>query len=190
MITTAGVDDLSDEKIVQLVLQDANYFAIIISRYKVKLFNYIRRITNVSEEDIEDLLQEAFLKAYLNLNSFDQSMKFSSWIYAIARNQTISYFRKTKVRPEGYLEVIDDDLANRLTVDFDLINQIDQKHQHESINQALFKLKSKYREIVILKFVEEKSYQEISDIIKKPVGTVGSMLNKAKIELRKVLEVK
>lgn len=190
MIIEKGVDDLPDEKIVELVLQDANYLAVVISRYKIKLFNYIRRITSVNDEDVEDLLQEIFLKVYLNLNSFDQTMKFSSWIYAIARHQAISHFRKIKARPEGYAVVIDDDLINRLTVDFDLINKIDQKNQQEKVSQALLKLKSKYREIIMLKFIEEKSYQEISDIIKKPVGTVGSMLNKAKIELRKLLEVK
>ncbi|HNW55945.1 MAG TPA: RNA polymerase sigma factor [bacterium] len=191
MIITENIDeDLSDEEVVNLVLEDANCFAVVISRYKVKLFNYIRRITNIREEDVEDLLQEIFLKVYLNINSFDQTMKFSSWIYAIARNQTISHFRKIKVRPEGYLEVIDDEMANRLKMDFDLIDHIDKKEQQARIAKALFKLKSKYRELIILKFIEEKSYQEISDIIKKPTGTVGSMLNKAKEDLRKILSQK
>lgn len=190
MIIEKEVDDLPDERVVELILQDANYLAVVISRYKMKLFNYIRRITSVSDDDIEDLLQEVFLKVYLNLNSFDQTMKFSSWIYAITRNQAISHFRKIKARPEGYAVVIDDDLINRLTADFDLINKIDQESKSDKINQALFKLKSKYKEVIVLKFIEEKSYQEISDIIKKPVGTVGSMINKAKSELRKLLLVK
>lgn len=181
------ISQLTDEELVSLVLDDQNSFALITARYKNKLFNYIRRLTSIRDEDAEDLLQEIFLKVYLNLNSFNQSMKFSSWIYAIARHQVISHFRKVKARPEGHADILDEQLANRLVADFDLPKMIDRRNNGEIINKALFRLKTKYKDVIILKFFEDKSYQEISDIIRKPVGTVGSMLNRAKEELRKEL---
>ncbi len=183
----ADINQLSDEEMIPLILDDQNLFVIITSRYKLKLFNYIRRLTNIRDEDAEDLLQDVFLKVYLNLNSFNRQMKFSSWIYAVARNRVISHYRKTSVRPEGHADVFDDQLANQLVASFDLVYNHDQKHLQEIVNKALYRLKSKYRDVILLKYIEEKSYQEISDIIRKPLGTVGSMLNRAKDELRKNL---
>jgi RNA polymerase sigma-70 factor (ECF subfamily) len=183
------IDQLPDEQLIPLILEDQNLFVVITSRYKLKLFNYIRRLTNIRDEDAEDLLQDVFLKVYLNLNSFNSQMKFSSWIYAVARNRVISHYRKTSIRPEGHADVLDDQLANQLVASFDLVYNHDQKHLQEMINKALYRLKSKYRDVILLKYIEEKSYQEISDIIRKPVGTVGSMLNRAKDELKKNLDL-
>jgi RNA polymerase sigma-70 factor (ECF subfamily) len=180
-----NIEQLTDEQLVPLVLADRNNFVLITMRYKLKLFSYIKRLTNIRDEDAEDLLQDIFLKVYLNLNSFNQQMKFSSWIYAIARNQIISHYRKLHARPEGHAEVLDDQLAERFITDFNLPQKQDQQYAKEAVNEALYKLKSKHRDILILKYIEEKSYQEISDIIKKPVGTVGSLLSKAREELKK-----
>lgn len=178
---------LSDEEIVDLTLRDQEAFAFIAKRYKQKLFNYVMRLTNIRAEDAEDLLQEIFLKTYLNLNDFDRDMKFSSWIYAIARNQVISNHRKLQVRAEGHSVTIDDERALQIAAEFDIKKIIDLKILKDRIDQAMDKLKQKHKEILILKFYEEKSYEEISDIIKKPIGTVGSMMNAAKKELKKEL---
>ena len=185
----ADINQLSDEEMIPLILDDQNLFVIITSRYKLKLFNYIRRLTNIRDEDAEDLLQDVFLKVYLNLNSFNRQMKFSSWIYAVARNRVISHYRKTSVRPEGHADILDDQLANQLVASFDLVYNHDQQNLREIVNKALYRLKSKYRDVILLKYIEEKSYQEISDIIKKPIGTVGSLLNRAKEELKKNLDL-
>lgn len=186
----ADIEQMTDEQLVELVLEDQNSFVFITARYKLKLFNYVRRLTNIRDEDAEDLLQDIFLKVYLNLNSFNPQMKFSSWIYAIAHNQVISHFRKIQVRPEGHADILDEQLADRLVAKSDLPGSVDQKYTQAMVSEALFRLKSNYRDVIILKFIEEKSYQEISDIIRKPVGTVGSMLNRAKEELRKSLVFK
>lgn len=183
----ADISQMADEQVIPLIIDDQNLFVIITSRYKLKLFNYIKRSTNIRDEDAEDLLQDIFLKVYLNLNSFNRQMKFSSWIYAIARNMIISHYRKISVRPEGHADTLDDQLANQLAASFDLAGKQDQKQIQKVVTQALYRLKSKYRDVIILKYIEEKSYQEISDIIRKPLGTVGSMLNRAKDELRKNL---
>lgn len=174
------IDNLSDEELIRLTLKDQNNFTYLINRYQDKLFNYIRRITNVRDEDAQDLLQEIFLKIYLNLNDFDDSLKFSSWVYAISRNQVISNHRKLQVRVEGHSVPLEDDSAKKIISGFNVEKEIDSNYLKDNVFKVLDAVEEKYREILILKFIEEKNYQEISDIIKKPIGTVGSMMNKAK----------
>jgi RNA polymerase sigma-70 factor, ECF subfamily len=187
MLDSDQVEKLSDEEIIKLTLENQSYFIFLINRYKTKLFIFVRRITNVSAEDAEDLLQEIFLKIYLNLNDFDDSLKFSSWAYAIARNQVISNHRKLQARAEGHAINMEDESVKEIAADFDIKTETDLKYLRENIFKILDNLDEKYREILVLKFLEEKSYQEISDIIKRPIGTVGSMMNKAKAEFKKEL---
>ena len=188
MILSDEAEQKSDEEVVALALKDHEYFVLIINRYKSKLFNYIRRITSVRDEDAEDLLQEIFLKVYLNLNDFDSDLKFSSWIYAIARNQVISNHRRLNARAEGHSVTLEDDGAQKIISSFNVEKELDKAYLKESVEKVLFSLHEKYREVLVLKFIEEKNYQEISDIIKKPMGTVGSLMNKAKSEFKKELD--
>lgn len=184
MIDPLLAEKNSDEELIALTLKNQDYFGEIIKRYQVKLFNYVVRISGLATEDAEDVLQDIFLKIYLNLNDFDKSQKFSSWAYAIAHNQVISQFRKRQVRPEGHAVNLEDNAAKNLMIDFDLLKDLDLRRAKELINKVLKKLEPKYREILVLKFLTEQSYQEISDIIKKPLGTVASLMNKAKEEFR------
>lgn len=188
MIIDPQIEKLSDEEIVDLTIKNQDFFIYLINRYKIKLGYYINRLTNIRPEDIEDLLQEIFLKIYLNLNDFDHSLKFSSWIYSITHNQIINNYRKIQARPEGHATAIDNDLIGRLASEFNITAEIDQNYLNKNVSKILEQLKQKYREILVLKFFAEKDYQEISDIIKKPIGTVGSMMNKAKQEFKKELE--
>jgi RNA polymerase sigma-70 factor (ECF subfamily) len=180
MLSPSEFNNLSDEEIVNLTLKNQDNFTYLINRYQDKLFNYIRRITNVRDEDAQDLLQDIFLKIYLNLNDFDNSLKFSSWVYAISRNQVISNHRKLQARAEGHSVPLEDDSAKKIISGFNIEKEIDSNYLKDNVFKVLDALDEKYRDILILKFIEEKNYQEISDIIKKPVGTVGSMMNKAK----------
>ena len=184
MINIDQVEKLSDEEIIKITLKNQDYFLVIVNRYKLKLFNFIRRITNVSPEDTEDLLQEIFLKIYLNLNDFDYSLKFSSWAYAIARNQVISNHRKLQARAEGHAVGLDNENVLKMMSGLDIQKDLDSLLTKEKITKILNNLDEKYREILVLKFLEEKNYQEISDIIKKPLGTVSSTMNRAKKEFK------
>jgi RNA polymerase sigma-70 factor (ECF subfamily) len=176
--------NLSDEELVKLTLIDQGNFVYLVDRYKGKLLSYIRRLTNVNNDDAEDTLQEVFIKVYQNLNGFNDDLKFSSWIYRITHNQVISNHRKLKARPEGYAVNIEDSAARSLASDIDIVADADWHILKDNIMRILDRLDQKYREVLILKFLEEKNYQEISDIIKKPSGTVASTINKAKKEFR------
>ncbi len=185
MIDNLSVQNLSDAELVVLTLENQSNFLYLVDRYQGKLLNYIRRLTNVNNADAEDILQDVFIKVYLNLNDFNSDLKFSSWIYRITHNQVISSHRRLKARPEGYAVNIDDNSALSLAADTDIMAGTDLEITKQKINEVLSCLNDKYRDILILKFLEEKNYQEISDIIRKPLGTVASMINKAKQEFKK-----
>ncbi len=185
MANQADFSQSKDEELVKLTLADRDNFLYLVNRYKNRLLSYIKRLTNVNDDDAEDILQDVFIKVYLNLNDFNESLKFSSWIYRITHNQVISNHRKLKARPEGYMASIDDNLAQSLLADTDIAAGADLGLLRKNISKILDSLDYKYREVLVLKFLEEKNYQEISDIIKKPPGTVASTINKAKEEFRK-----
>ena len=145
-------------------------------------------MTNLDSEDIADVLQDVFIKVYKNLNNFDQELKFSSWVYRITHNQVISNFRKNKARPQTVPIEIDDNIVHNLASDLDTGQLADLDYLRQNINVVLDKLDLKYREVLILKFLEDKDYKEISDILKKPVGTVGTLINRAKVKFKKALQ--
>jgi RNA polymerase sigma-70 factor (ECF subfamily) len=146
-------------------------------RYEIKLLRYIERISKFSRQDAEDVLQEVFIKTYYNLNGFDKELKFSSWIYRIAHNQAVSAIRKKAVRPTIHLEVGD---LERFGDVFDMVKDIDNSLDRKMIDLALSHLDEKYREVLILRFLDEKDYVEIADILKKPVSTIGNLILRGK----------
>lgn len=175
----------TDEELVALSLKDKEAFFILVERYKDKISRYIKRISLIRGDFLEDLLQEIFIKVYINLNSFDQDLKFSSWIYRIAHNETISYIRKNK-KHEDAVSMPDEDLqifADEMEIEKDKTI----KDTFEVLNRCILKLKEKYKSVIILKFIENKSYEEISDILKIPINTVGTQINRAKKNLKKAL---
>lgn len=178
----------TDEELVLLALKDKQLYLHIMRRYEQKLMRYVQRIISFSKEEAEDVVQETFIKTYEHLNEFDASLKFSSWIYRIAHNEAINALRKaTRFNPLRNAEETDF-IFDTLADSFNLEEEMHKTMERESIRAALATLEEKYREVLILKFLEEKSYEEISDILKKPVGTVGTLINRAKQKLREKLE--
>ena len=184
MCSALDCEDKSDEELVVLTLQNKECFVCIINRYEKKLLRYMKRISNIPEEELQDILQETFIKAYYNLNNFDSDLKFSSWIYRIAHNSIIDTHRKNKIRPQGNLVDIEDNLLQNIASNTNVLKEVDQKYVRKNIEDALENMEQKYQEVLILKFFEEKDYKEISDILKKPMGTVATLLNRAKKKLK------
>jgi len=190
MVLEIDIDKTSDEELVSLALANQNDFSYLVKRYEDKLLRYIRRLSNISFEEAEDVLQNIFIKVYLNLNEFDRSLKFSSWIYRLAHNEIIDNYRRLKARPQILDIDIKDTQLKELIDKTDLLAEVELMSLKETVSAAVNQLDIKYKEIIILKFIEEKDYQEISDIIKKPSGTIASRLNKAKAQLKKILKKK
>jgi RNA polymerase sigma-70 factor (ECF subfamily) len=183
-MNVATVQNLTDAEIVAKTLADKQFFGEIVDRYEAKLKRYVARLGVRNPEDQLDVLQDVFLKVYKNLNAFDSSLQFSSWIYRITHNEAVSWYRKKNVRPEGHLIADSEELIGFLSAKEDTQDQdFDKTVNASEVNAALLKIEAKYREAIILRFFEHKEYDEISDILKIPVGSVGTLLHRGKKQL-------
>ncbi len=178
IITEAICKELTDEEIVKKSLIDIEYFSCLYDQYESRLLRYIKHIALVNKEQAKDILQEAFIKIWQNLNDYDQSLKLSSWIYRIVHNETVSYWRKQKSFGKDRQVPLDEALFKDVSIDFGVNENSEQKETH--IHEVLNLLPLKYKTVLVLKFMENMSYQEISDVLKIPEGTVATWINRAK----------
>ncbi len=176
-----NLSKLPDEQLVKYIREnDKEAYAEIIGRYKKKLIRYAVYLTG-DDEKAADVVQDAFIKAYINLNGFDIKKKFSSWIYRIVHNEAMDNLRK------DYKETI-------LTDDFqfdsgvNLENEFIKKELKDKADHCLKQIPVIYREPLSLYFLEDKSYDEISDILRIPIGTVGTRINRAKVFMKKICQ--
>jgi RNA polymerase sigma-70 factor (ECF subfamily) len=178
--------ELSDEQIVEVVrLENKNLYEEIIKRYQPKLTHYLRKFIQ-NQDELEDVLQVVFIKAYQNLFSFNLRQKFSSWIYKIAHNEAVNYLKKNSRHPQISLEEKEYQIIDQK---INLNQDFDQGLFKKEIQNSLNQVKLKYREPLILFFFEEKTYQEISEILRIPKGTVGTLISRAKKSLKKNLNI-
>jgi len=175
------ISELSDEEVIGIVrTEDKEAYAEIIKRYQTKLMRYATYIMG-DEHTGADIVQESFIKAYINLNGFDTKKKFSSWIYRIVHNEAMNILTKHKKQ-----QPVDDQ------IDIDSgVNVEDEFIKNELISQAhhcLDQMPVLYKEPLSLFYLEEKSYEEISDILRIPVGTVGTRVNRARGMMKKLCQ--
>jgi len=178
----------TDVGLVVATLRDPEQFGLLIERYEAKLRRYIARLGVRGVDDQADVLQDTFIKAYRNLNSFDQSLSFSSWIYRIAHNEAMTWFRRRRVRPEGNLVADGDDVLALLGND-QVPSEVvfDQGLNALQVAAALEVIDEKYRQVLVLRYFEHKEYEEISDILQIPIGSVGTLIHRGKKQLQRVL---
>ncbi len=177
----------TDEELVRLSLSDKEQFSLLVERYASRLRTYITRIGSLRAEDTEDILQETFVRVYQNLNEFDTSLKFSSWIYRIAHNQTMTFFRKRRARPEGHMNILGEAELDTLASESDVFSESAQSYDAVKLQEVLGLLPRDQYEILILRFFEHKTYDEISDILSLAPGTVAARLNRAKAKIRQIM---
>ncbi len=187
MVKISDCAQKTDAQLVALALKNQEYYYCIMKRYELALMGYIYKLSGMNKMEIEDVVQEVFILAYQNLNDYNTNFKFSSWIYRIAHNYTISVMRKN---PKYYQNISWDehDLEQLIESDFNLEENMLQKIDYEKLLHIIDSLPLKYKEVLLLKYLEEKDYQEISDILRKPIGTIGTLINRAKKILRKEIE--
>jgi len=181
--------NLSDEQLVEMALKKSADFGLIIDRYQEKLARYLKRFAGLNNDDLQDVLQESFIDIYRNLNDFKKDLKFSSWIYRIAHNKAIDLIRKgKKYFLASYAENESEDLIEKIADEFKMQDEQDRKLLANLVSKIFFQMAPAYREILILKFIEGRDYEEISDILKMPMGSVASSLNRAKKKFKKVAQ--
>ncbi len=177
-----NIKDKTDNELVVMIRDNPEYLSYLIDRYKNKLFKYVKRRLNVDNQDMEDILQDVFIKIYRNINEYDDNLIFSSWVYRITHNHMIDWLRKNK----RHVHISIDDEENKLIhILEDENTKIDnsvlqKKEDFDILKKEISKLPQDYQEILILKFFEDKSYEEISDILKISISSVGVKINRAK----------
>lgn len=172
----------SDEEIAVLVQKgDKEKFGLLMERYQAKLSRYGRRFLS-SKENIEDIVQDIFIKTYENLQSFDSSQKFSPWIYRIAHNTFINELKRNSRAPINIFDL--DTLVPHPEYQNPLPEEKRQEEIKKAIEEGLDQLTPNYKEILILYYLEGLSYIEIADILRIPVGTVGIRLKRGREMLK------
>ena len=181
--------DLTDEELILLFQNsDANAYSELALRYKDKLKSFLFRYTNEMAQ-AEDLSQDTLLKVYIKKDSYKPIAKFSTWLYTIASNLAKTELRKLKRRktysvsdlsrydhefviksPDGSAEID----AESITIE-------------KSIQHALNQLPKDFKTIIILRDIQELSYEDISKIVDVPIGTVKSRINRGRLKLQKLL---
>jgi RNA polymerase sigma-70 factor (ECF subfamily) len=179
--------ELSDQEAVAATLADRHAFSLLVERYQARLSRYVARLGGLDPDTVQDILQEAFIKAYVNLNDYDPALPFGSWLYRIAHNETMMHFRRQKSRPQVMKQESDLALFEQVPDGLNIAEEGDAKLRSERIEKTLHRLKPQYRDVIILRFFEGKSYDEISDILRIPPGTVATHIKRGKAALETLL---
>ncbi len=178
------------KRIKQVLKGDQDAYAEVVEIYGEKVFQICYRMLG-NRHEAEDIAQEAFLRAYVNIHSFNINLKFSSWLYRIATNLCIDRIRKKK--PDYYLdaEVAGTDgltMYSQIASDTSLPeDDVESLELQETIQREISKLPEKYRTVIVLKYIEELSLNEISKILDLPLGTVKTRIHRGREALRNQL---
>jgi len=174
----------TDEEIAFLIQHgNALLFGVLVERYENKFERYARKFL-CDKDDINDVLQDIFIKIYINIKNFDANRKFSSWAYRIAHNELVNILKK---KERKFLPLIDLDIFlphNLIKDDFNKNN--DQQDFKKIVDDYLNQIESKYREPIILYYLQDLSYKEIADIMQIPISTVGIRIKRAKEMLKNI----
>jgi len=189
---------LENEKdIIEKTKKDPQAFAELFDFYFDKIFHYILYRTG-NAETARDIAAEVFFKAQKNIKNFRfMGYPFSAWLYRMAGNEIISYFRHKKFEPSSLEAYLEDNKIEGPASRQDLSEEIikaqelaDSNGAYCAVKQALLKLDPLYQEVIVLKFLQEKSIKEICEILGKKEGTVKSLISRALEMIRKEEGVK
>lgn len=185
------VEDQDRLLLTRAVAGDEQAFAALVNKYRNRIFNFAYRYCN-DRQEAEDLTQEVFIKAYRNLAGFRGESKFSTWLFQITKNQAINRVRmlsrrmrfhmRSNVNSEG------EDLIDRVASENPGQHELVQGREEQKVVQrAIQRLAPSFRVALILRDIEDLSYEEIGSILELPEGTVKSRIHRARSELKKLL---
>jgi RNA polymerase sigma-70 factor (ECF subfamily) len=167
---------------------DRAAFRELVNMYKDKLHRLAYRMLH-DRYDSEDVVQETFMRVYMNLNHYDENQKFSTWIYRIGKNLCIDLLRKKKVDHSldaGLSDELEKPFYEKLpSADASPESRLIVRELQEQLRKVIDKLSDKYKQVVTLYYLHEMSLQEISELLGMPVTTVKSRLHRGREQLRK-----
>ncbi len=174
----------TDEALAREVQQGkTEAYTALFNRYEQKMLRYGRRFL-FTYEDLEDAVQEVFIKAYQNIQSFQVERKFSTWLYRIAHNTFINVIKKRGREQVSFFDF--DTLINiptkpSPTLEDDLLK----KEDRDELEKMLMGVSPKYREVLVLYYFEEMEYKEIAEVLAIPISTVGVRIARGRAMLKK-----
>ncbi len=173
---------------VRQALARPDAFAHIVNAFETPLRRYLHRVLGHGNSMVDDVLQEAFVKAYVNLNSFDVALRLGPWLYRITHNAAMDCLRRKSSErrhmSDADMGVIAECVASEAMTDDNLLAQAG----FTSLQRGLSELGERYRSALILRFLEDRSYLEIADILRIPPGTVATLIRRGLIQLRRTLD--
>jgi len=183
---------MSDEDLMaQFQAGTVEAFDILVSRYKDPLTNYIFRFLGDMKE-CEDLLQETFLRVYRNRHSYRRIAKYSTWLYTIAGNLARSEYRKRKRRRMQSIQSVNrDNEEYEMEIpdeSFSPDKHAESTIQDHYIQEAMNEIPPAFREVVVLRDIQQLAYDEIAEITGLPMGTVKSRINRGRTKLQNLLD--
>jgi len=192
---TPPLESLSDAAVVALAQTGAEpAYREILTRYERPVFSLIFRMVR-DRETAEDLAQETFIKVLKNLDRYSPEFKFSSWLFKIANNLTIDHLRRRRIDTisiEGAPDAVTVESARATSIavvsqDQSPLEELESRELGTAIEAAIAGLRPEYRACILLRHVEDRSYEEIAEIVKLPLGTVKTYIHRARHELRAAL---
>lgn len=190
----ASESSLEDDKLVASAVKgDQDAFRALMDKYQTPLYFHVLKMVK-EKEQVEDLVQEAFMKAFDNLGSYNTKYAFSTWLYRITTNHTIDYLRKKKLKTFSINEPVqtkDGDLHFQVKDEqAETDRNIIRKQRQDIIHEAIENLPEKYRMVIELRHLQELSYDEIAEELDLPLGTVKAHIFRAREMLYKALKDK
>ena len=187
------MSEYTDEQLISNFQKgDIKSFNEIVERFKDRLLNFVNGYMNDYELS-ENLVQDTFVKVYTHGNSYKEISKFSTWIYTIAGNLAKTELRKLKRRKTySFSQLSNED--REFTIDrhshSDSKNDSERAYKYQQIKKAIPQLSEDFRNIIILRDIQELSYDEISNITGLAIGTVKSRINRARLKLIEMIDEK
>jgi RNA polymerase sigma factor (sigma-70 family) len=172
---------------------DQDSFSKIMEKYKDSVGNIIYRIIH-DKDELDDLTQETFIKAFASLKSFNDQYSFATWLYKIATNNCIDYLRKKKLKTFSINRNIEHEEGSSAfelpDTSYEADRYLIEEQRKRVIQDAINSLPEKYKMVITLRHQEEKNYDEIAEILEIPIGTVKAHIFRAREMLNKYLKDK
>jgi len=193
---TPPLSSLTDPAVVALAQSGSEAaYRELVTRYERPVFSLVFRMVR-DRETAEDLSQETFIKVLNNLDRYSPEFKFSSWLFKIANNLTIDHLRRRRVDTisiEGAPDAVTVESARATSIavvsqDQSPLEELESRELGTAIEAAIARLRPEYRACILLRHVEDRSYEEIAEIVKLPLGTVKTYIHRARHELRAALD--
>lgn len=166
---------------------DSEAFGILVERYQRRVVGVALAVVH-NQDDAIELAQETFIRAYENLSKFESRSSFSTWLYRIAANLAIDFWRREGRHVVLHGEDADNEISRMASAHGDSFKEVSRSELSERLKQALEELTPEHRAVILLREVEGLSYDEISEVLQCPRGTVMSRLHYAREHLRGILK--